>query len=228
MNNSAEENGHDFAEGNTRAVLLAAAPLAAAIFVFGTIYGAGATTIASPAKTILSSVIIFSGAVQFALVGLLLTGASPIAAVATAVMLNARNLLLGAALRTRLRDDTRRKRALLAWWLTDEATGLALAARSAPGRVLLVAGVSFYLSWIVGTILGVVGSSLAPLEGLAAAVFPVLFVGLAALSAHNRDDLIRTIAAVLVSILLAIALPQLRGIVPAIAAVVVALPSAKL
>jgi branched chain amino acid efflux pump len=226
MSKSGGKKEDDFADGGTRAVLLAAAPLAAAIFVFGTIYGAGAVTIASPAKTILSSVAIFSGAVQFALVGLLLTGASPFAAVATAVMLNARNLLLGAAMRARLRD-TRGKRALLAWWLTDEATGLALAARSAPGRVLFVAGASFYLAWIVGTIIGVVGSSLAPLEGLAAAVFPVLFVGLAALSAHTRDDVIRTLVAAAISLVLAIALPQARGIVPAIAAVAVAVPSAR-
>jgi 4-azaleucine resistance transporter AzlC len=226
MTKSGEKSGDNFADGGTRAVLLAAAPLAAAIFIFGTIYGAGAVTIASPAKTILSSVAIFSGAVQFALVGLLLTGASPFAAVATAVMLNARNLLLGAAMRARLRD-TRGKRALLAWWLTDEATGLALAARSAPGRVLFVAGVSFYLAWIVGTIIGVVGSSLAPLEGLAAAVFPVLFVGLAALSAHTRNDVIRTLVAAAISLVLAIALPQARGIVPAIAAVAVAVPSAR-
>lgn len=226
MRSASGEDGDDFADGGTRAVLLAATPLAFAILVFGTIYGAGATTIASPAKTIFSSVVIFSGAVQFALVGLLLTGASPLAAVATAVMLNARNLLLGAALRARL-GDTRRKRALLAWWLTDEATGLALAARSAPGRVLFVAGVSFYLAWIVGTIIGVVGSSLAPLEGLAAAVFPVLFIGLAALSAHSRDDLVRTLVAAAISLVLAIALPQARGIVPAIAAVAVALPPAK-
>ncbi|MDQ4027046.1 MAG: AzlC family ABC transporter permease [Actinomycetota bacterium] len=226
MSKSGEKSGDDFADGGTRAVLLAAAPLAAAIFVFGTIYGAAAVTIASPAKTILSSVVIFSGAVQFALVGLLLTGGSPFAAVATAVMLNARNLLLGAAMRARLRDS-RGKRALLAWWLSDEATGLALAARSAPGRVLFVAGVSFYLAWIVGTIIGVVGSSLAPLEGLAAAVFPVLFVGLAALSAHTRSDVIRTLVAAAISLGLAIALPQGRGIVPAIAAVAVAVPFAK-
>jgi 4-azaleucine resistance transporter AzlC len=226
MSGSPDHNHAGFAGTDTRRVLAAAGPLAAAIFVFGTIYGAGAVTVASPAMTIFSSLVIYSGAVQFALVGLLLTGASPLAAVATALMLNARNLLLGAALRPRLRDG-RGKRALLSWWLTDEATGLALTTHTAPGRVLVVAGVAFYAAWLVGTILGVIGSSLASLEGVAAAVFPVLFIGLSALSANDRNDAMRAVAAAVISVALAIALPQARGVVPAIAALVVAAPSVK-
>src|SRR3712207_6073621 len=89
MGSSAEHDQTGFSGHDTRRVLIAAAPLAAAILVFGTIYGAGAATVATAAMTIFSSVVIYSGAVQFALVGLLLTGASPLAAVATALMLNA-------------------------------------------------------------------------------------------------------------------------------------------
>jgi hypothetical protein len=48
--------------GTTMSYPAAIAALAAAILVFGTIYGAGATTITSPATTIFSSVVIYSGA----------------------------------------------------------------------------------------------------------------------------------------------------------------------
>ncbi len=126
-------DGDEPAEDATRTLLAAAAPLAGAILVFGTIYGAGATSITAPVRAILSSVFIFSGAVQFALVGLLLAGASPLTAVVTAAMLNARNLLLGAVLRDRM-HQSRSRRALLAWWLTDESAGLALSSSASSGR----------------------------------------------------------------------------------------------
>lgn len=225
---AAEETGSAEAPAGdgARTVLAAAAPLAAAIGVFGTIYGAAASAVASPAEIIFSSLIIFSGAVQFAFVGLLLAGASPVAMLATAATLNARNLLLGAALRAKLRHS-RPKRALLAWWLIDETAGLALATGASAARVLLVAGVLCYAAWVIGTTLGVLGASLASLEGLAEAVFPVLFVGLAALSVASREGAFRAGAAALVSVLLVLALPQARGLAPVIAAVLVALPEAK-
>lgn len=69
--------------------------------------------------------------------------------------------------------------------------------------------------------------SLASLEGLAEAIFPVLFVGLAALSIVNRTAAIRSGTAALVTVLLIIVFPQARGLAPVIAALAVALPEAK-
>jgi 4-azaleucine resistance transporter AzlC len=210
----------------SRSLLLAAAPLAAAIGVFGTIYGAGAGEIAPPLLVVASSALIFSGSVQFASVGLLLTGAGPASVLLTAAMLNTRNLLLGAALRPRF-SGTRRDRALHAWWLTDEAAGLALTSSLPARRVLFVSGFLFYSSWVVGTALGGLGAELASLEDLAAAVFPVLFIGLAAMASRSRDGLVRCIVAALASLVVAVAVPDLRGVVPALAAVAVAVPGGK-
>ena len=207
-------------------MLLAAAPPAVAICVFGTIYGAAASAFATPAEIILSSLVIFSGAVQFALLGLLLAGGSPLAILATAAMLNARYVLLGAALRGRLRQP-RLRRALLAWWLLDETAGLALASGAGAARVMLLSGILCYSAWVIGTTLGVVGASLASLQGLAEAIFPVLFVGLAALSIVNRTAAIRSGNAALVTVLLIIVFPQARGLAPVIAALAVVLPEAK-
>jgi len=170
--------------------------------------------------------VIFSGAVQFALLGLLLAGGSPLAILATAAMLNARYVLLGAALRGRLRQP-RLRRALLAWWLLDETAGLALASGAGAARVMLLSGILCYSAWVIGTTLGVVGASLASLQGLAEAIFPVLFVGLAALSIVNRTAAIRSGNAALVTVLLIIVFPQARGLAPVIAALAVVLPEAK-
>jgi branched chain amino acid efflux pump len=212
--------------GDVREVLATAAPLAAAIGVFGTIYGAAARAVAGPAEIILSSLLIFSGAVQFASVGLLLERAAPIAVLMTAAMLNARNLVLGAALRPRIRAS-RARRAFLGWWLLDETAGLALASKESVERVLLLAGIFCYSTWVVGTTLGVLGASLVSLEGLAEAVFPVLFVGLAALSAVDRAGALRAGIAAVATLLLVIVVPSMRDVAPVLAALVVSFPEAR-
>ncbi len=67
---------------------------------------------------------------------------------------------------------------------------------------MLLSGILCYSAWVIGTILGVVGASLASLEGLAEAIFPVLFVGLAALSIVNRAAALRSGTAALITVLL--------------------------
>ncbi len=204
-------------------VAATAAPLALAIAVFGTIYGAAASPLLGGWESVLSSAVVFSGALQFALVGLLLGGASTPAMLLTAVLLNFRHLLLGAALRPSLESPPFR-RAGLAWWLIDETAGLALASRGSAAVTLLVAGSMCYGAWVAGTAAGVLGGSLASLRELAAAVFPVLFVGLAALAAHGRDLVLRALLAALVTVGLSFAFPPARDVLPALVAVAVSIP----
>nr|MBA3621420.1 branched-chain amino acid permease [Euzebyales bacterium] len=52
-----------------------------------------------------------------------------------------------------------------------------------------------YLAWVLGTVAGVAGASFATVEPLADALFPVLFVGLAALTAARRSDAARALLA---------------------------------
>ncbi len=208
--------------GGAAQILAAAAPLALAIAVFGTIYGAAARPLLGAWKTIVSSAVIFSGALQFAVVGLLLAGASAAAMLLTAVVLNLRHVLLGAALRPSLRT-TPLRRAGLAWWLIDETAGLALTTKS-PTATLMVGGLLCYSAWVAGTALGVVGGALTSLRGVATAVFPVLFVGLAVIAAERRDLVLRSVLAAAVTVALGIAFPAARGVLPAIVAVVVSLP----
>jgi predicted branched-subunit amino acid permease len=61
-------------------------------------------------------------------------------------------------------------------------------------------------------------------EGAAGAVFPVLFIGLAALAATRRSTIVRAVAAAGLTAALALAVPDLRMVAPVIASVVVALP----
>lgn len=68
-----------------RAFILSALPAAVAIGVFGALYGAAAQPLIGPELAIGASLVIFSGALQFAIVGLLTAGAAAPALLLTAV-----------------------------------------------------------------------------------------------------------------------------------------------
>ncbi len=206
---------------DARAAIVTGIAPAFAIFVFGTIYGATVGPQVGDDRTLLASVIVFSGALQFATARLLAEGASiPVILVAGA-LLNIRHVLLGAALRPRI-EGSRVRRAALAWFMIDEAAGLALAAERA-ALVLFVTGAMGYLAWIAGTGLGLYGAELAELEDVADAVFPVLFTGLAAMSVRHRSDAVRTVAAAGITVVVAFVVPAARPILPAAAAAAVSL-----
>jgi predicted branched-subunit amino acid permease len=201
----------------------AALPLGVAIAVFGAIYGAAAGPVLGVPGTLASSILIFSGALQFATLGLAAGGAGPLAILLTALALNLRHLVLGALLRPRLRVSTAR-RAGLAWFLVDETFGLAYASGRQVARTLLVVGIVCYVSWLVGTAVGLLGTTLAPLEGVAGAIFPVLFIGLAAVTSRQLGVAVRAAIAAGLVVVAALTVPELRTIAPLAAALLVALP----
>jgi 4-azaleucine resistance transporter AzlC len=206
-----------------RRTILAAAPLAVAIGVFGVVFGAAASAEYGATQTLLMSFLVFSGAVQFAVIGSLASGATVTAVLLTVVALNARNLVLGAAMRPRL-SGSRLRRALMGWFLTDESFGLAVASGVRAARVMAISGVLFYVSWQVGTIMGVGGAHALGLADVAAAIFPVLFIGLAAITASGRTGAIRAITAAAVVVVGTILVPDLHPFLPIVAALLVALP----
>lgn len=207
-------------------VVLTAAPLAIAIFVFGTIFGAAASVQLDGARAIGMSLLVFSGALQFTVIGLLASGAGAPAIIVTAIALNARHVVLAAVLRPRLQLSTVR-RALLGALLLDESFGLAVAARERAAIVLLVTGALLYVAWQAGTLLGAVGAQLLALADLAAAIFPVLFIGLAAVTMGGRRSAARTLLAGALVLLLSLLLPDLRAFLPIVVALIVALPGGR-
>ena len=209
-------------------------PAGAAVAVFGSLYGAAARGFLGVPLTLASSLLVYSGALQFAMVALLGAGATTLPLLLTAVVLNLRHLVLGAALRARFESGPLR-RALLAFFLVDETFGFAIAAgNTAPPqavgavteRTLLYSGLTLYVAWLVGTVVGVLGGGLASAERLAGAIFPVLFIGLAALAATRPSHVARALAAALLTAAVAVWLPDLRMIAPVAAGVLVALPGA--
>lgn len=200
--------------------------------MFGSLYGAAARAYLGVPLTLASSLLIYSGALQFALVALLGAGAATAPLLLTALVLNLRHLVLGAALRSRF-ESGRLRRSLLAFFLVDETFGFAIAAgNAAPShtvgaateRTLLYSGLTLYAAWLVGTVVGVLGGGLAAVESMAGALFPVLFIGLAAMAVRRPSHVVRALAAALITAAVAVLLPQLRLLAPVVAGVVVALP----
>jgi predicted branched-subunit amino acid permease len=209
-----------------RTLLAAAAPPAAAIVVFGVIYGSLARPVMGAGAAMLSSLLIFSGAVQFTIAALLSAGAGAGALVAGSVTLNLRNLLLGAVLRPRVRRGVI-ERAGVAWFLTDESAGLAISSEDDAAKTLVLSGAAFYLAWQAGTALGLLGASVEGVRSAAEAVFPVLFIGLAALSCSSRSILVRAVVAAMLTAGAAVVWPAGRGVAAVVAAIAVALPGSK-
>jgi predicted branched-subunit amino acid permease len=211
-----------------------AAPAALAIAVFGVLYGAAARPLIGPELTMLSSVVVFSGATQFTAIGLVAAGAGGAAILATVALLNVRHLLMGAVLRSSL-GPSRLKRALLAWFLLDESFGFTMMAaeRTPPGaarievaeRTLLITGLCCYGAWLIGTALGILGAGVQGLEELSIALFPVLFIALAALTARTLSLAARAVVAAAITAVMAFVLPDLRALAPVVAGLLVAIPN---
>jgi predicted branched-subunit amino acid permease len=132
------------------------------------------------------SAIVYSGASQFALVGLLASGASLAVAAGTVLVLGARHVLYGPALAPRLRSLSARRASLAAFGLTDEA--FAVASARLPGGPsgygwLLGLELGAYASWVGGSWVGVaageaVARTLPSVSAALAFALPALFVAL--------------------------------------------------
>jgi predicted branched-subunit amino acid permease len=153
--------------------------VAAATGVYGVSFGALAIAAGLDIwQTMALSLLMFTGGSQFAFIGVLGGGGAAGAAVATAGLLGARNVLYGAALAPLLR--ARGPREIAAAQLTiDESTAVAFAqpTRRAALTGFWWTGVGVYVLWNVFTVLGaVVGGALGDparwgLDAAAAAAF---------------------------------------------------------
>ncbi|WP_371681138.1 AzlC family ABC transporter permease [Streptomyces sp. NBC_01276] len=125
-------------------------------FAFGvTAAGAGISVL----QACVLSLLVFTGASQFALVGALAAGGNPFTAAAGAFFLGTRNAFYGLRL-SQLLALPRAVRPFAAHWVIDETTAVALAQsdRKAARLGFTVTGLSLYLLWNLTTLLGALGA----------------------------------------------------------------------
>jgi 4-azaleucine resistance transporter AzlC len=186
----------------------AAVTLGAAVGVFGISFGVVATGAGLSVPMVCAfSVLVFTGATQFAAVGVLASGGSPISAIGTGLLLGARHLGYGLALHPLL-PTSRRKRLLAAQLLIDESTAMATAQedRAHAEGAFWWAGLSVFVMWNLGTLIGALfGDALGDPTDLGLdAVFPAAFLALLVPMLRQGDARVATavgagIALVLVS-----------------------------
>ena len=194
-------------------------PVAAAIGVFGVLYGAVAEPVLGGELTIASSIAMFSGAAQFTMVALLASDATAGAVVVAVVPLALRHIPLGALVQHRLAPSRVRRAVLSSLFLTDETVGLALTQQAPAARTMAITGGLAYIAWVAGTAAGVAGASIRGAEEAAAALFPVLFIGLAAVTASTWRDAVLAAGAGAAAAVLLIVAPA-AGVLGALAAAI--------
>lgn len=150
--------------------------------LYGAAFGAaGVTAGFSILQTCLLSLLLFSGASQFAVVGIMGAGGSAISAIATATLLGFRNALYGLQLAPILKV-TGLKRILSAQITIDESTAVSTMQENNDDKVrgFYLTGIGVYVFWNLFTYLGALGASAIgdpAVWGLDAAV-PAAFCGL--------------------------------------------------
>ena len=175
----------------------------------------GAASVAngfSVLQSCLLSLLTFSGASQFAVVGVLGAGGSAMSAIATASLLGVRNGLYGVIMAPRLRVKGF-KRIIAAHITIDESTAVALGAEKRDPKAMKqgfwLTGIGVFVFWNLFTLLGALGAQAmgdTRAWGLDSAV-PAAFLGLVWPRLESNRDRALSIASVLFAIAMTPILP---------------------
>jgi predicted branched-subunit amino acid permease len=174
--------------------------------LYGAAFGAaGVTAGFSILQSCLLSILLFSGASQFAVVGIMGAGGSAISAIATATLLGFRNALYGLQMAPILKV-TGLNRVLAAQITIDESTAVATLQDNDAERKrgFYVTGIGVYIFWNLFTFLGALGASAIgdpAVWGLDAAV-PAAFCGLVWPRLKNKLQFVVCASAIALALLL--------------------------
>lgn len=212
-----------------RAVIRNALGIGAATGAYAISFGAISTAAGlSVWQTMALSLLMFTGGSQFALVGVIAGGGSPLAGAATAIMLGTRNALYGLRLAPLLQARGWR-RFTTAQLVIDESTAMAIGPEDErTGRLAFYAtGLSVFGLWNLGTAAGALGAdalqdpSVLGLDAAAAAAFMALLGP----RLRGREPWAVACAAALVAV---VAVPLVPPGVPVLVAALVAVAAAYL
>jgi predicted branched-subunit amino acid permease len=205
-------------------VLRNAAGIAVATGAYAVSFGAVAVAAGlSVLQACATSLLVFTGASQFALVAVLGGGGAALSGVLSAWLLGVRNALYAVRLAELLRLPGARR--LVAAQLTiDESTAMAIAAPPGLERTgFFATGIGIYLLWNLGTLVGALGAAQLGDPGrfgLDAAV-PAAFIALLAPRLRDREG---ATVAVLGAAIALVAVPLVRPGVPVLLAGLAVLP----
>ena len=163
------------------AITRAAAGIGLYAGAFGITFGAvAAASGLSLTQAVVLSAVMFTGASQFALVGVLAAGGAPLAGLSAALLLGLRNAFYGVPVTHILRPRGWR-RFWSAHFVIDESAAMALAQPTLPASryAFWATGLTLYVMWTLGTVAGAligngIDTSALGLDAAAPAIFLAL------------------------------------------------------
>jgi len=220
MRSSSPEPDPQISQAQAEPFLRDALILGLAVTVFGMAFGVLAVTNGlSLAKTMTMSLFVFTGASQFAAIGVIAGGGTASAAVASALLLAGRNAFYGMAM-ARYMPKNRLARGLAAHLTIDESTALAQSRKDpfSRSKAFLAAGCSIFLFWNLGTLAGAIGGEWIGdprALGLDAA-FPAGFISLMWPALRTRSGLVAALSGASIAL---VAIPFTQPGVPVLVSV---------
>lgn len=213
-----QKTAHNYLEGAKRV-----APLAPASASFGVAYGVLAVTAGMGVLApIVMSATTFAGSAQFAAASVIDDGGTVLAAVAAAVLLNARYLAISVAISPDFMGS-RLRRFFESQLIVDESWAVSQVGNGRVDRRMLVgAGFALFPCWVGGTAFGVFGGDVLgdPRRLGLDAAFPALFLALLITLTAGRRGVLAAVGGGLIALVL---LPIAPAGVPVIAAAAVCL-----
>ncbi len=193
--------------------------IGAATGIFGVAFGVLAgTTGLSVLQGLTLSMLVFTGASQFAAVGVVAAGGDPATALGSALLLGARNAFYGMTMAAHIHGSLA-KRALAAQLTLDESTALAIG-QGDPTDIegaFWAGGVAVFVFWNLGTVVGALGGQAIgdpSALGLDAA-FPAGFIALIMPALRHRAGQVAALSGLTIAL---VALPLTRPGLPIVLA----------
>jgi 4-azaleucine resistance transporter AzlC len=175
----------------------------------------------SVAQAMVLSLVLFSGASQFAFVGVIASGGSGFAAIPAALLLGVRNAFYGVPI-SQILQPRGWRRLGTAHFVIDETTAMAVGQPTRPAQryAFWATGLILFPLWQLGSLTGaLVGTAIDPADfGLEAAA-PAVFLALLWPALRRRDGRLVALAGAVVALTL---VPVAPAGVPVIAAAAVA------
>lgn len=196
-------------------------PLLLGVFPFGMIYGVLALQALLPAAAAQAmSSIIFAGSAQFISTQLLGQGIPLVILVGTVFIVNLRHMLYSASIAPYTRHLSRPWKAILAYFLTDEAYVIAIAHYNEDTPVerkhwyFLGAGVTLWTGWQVATAAGIFLGAQVPAAWSLDFALALTFIALVVPALKDRPAVVAAIVAGIIA-LAAYPLPYKLGLIAA-------------
>ncbi len=141
-------------------------PLGIGVTIYGLVYGMLGRQGVLPFWMIPAmSLIVFAGSSQILAAEMMISGASPLSVITTVLVVNLRHVVMSADMAVHVQDESAGKKALAAFFLTDEAYAVSYAHfQREKGTIsyILGAGLDIYLFWALSSVAGYWFGNLVP------------------------------------------------------------------